>query len=98
MGARLTTESVHFASQGTRCAGWLTLPGGSGQHPGVVLVHSLGAAHEMLMAQYDQRFAASGLATPAFHYRHFDGDHFQIYHPRWRPSCSPSKPHSFRNS
>ncbi|BBX63509.1 hypothetical protein MSAS_26830 [Mycobacterium saskatchewanense] len=80
MGARLTTERVHFASQGTRCAGWLAFPGGSGPHPGVVLVHGLGATHEMLTAQYDQRFAASRLATPAFDYRHSGGDHFRTYH------------------
>ncbi|MEE6175114.1 alpha/beta hydrolase [Mycobacterium sp. 050134] len=70
MGAQLTTERVHFDSHGTRCAGWLTLPAGVGPHPGVVLVHGLGATHEMSMAQYEQHFAASGLATLAFDYRH----------------------------
>jgi uncharacterized protein len=70
MNAAATTVRVSFDSQGTACAGWLTLPDRAGPHPGVVLAHGLGATHDMLMAQYEQHFARSGLATLAFDYRH----------------------------
>jgi uncharacterized protein len=69
MGASYDTARVHFRSGGVRCAGWLTLPGGPGPHPAVVLAHGLGATHEMLLAQYEQHFAAAGIATLAFDYR-----------------------------
>jgi pimeloyl-ACP methyl ester carboxylesterase len=70
MSAPVDTTRVSFASRGTRCAGWLTLPEGPGPHPGVVLAHGLGATHDMLMSQYEQHFADSGIATLAFDYRH----------------------------
>ena len=70
MNAPVRTARVSFTSHGTTCAGWLTLPDGVGPHPGVVLAHGLGATHDMLMAQYEQHFARSGLATLAFDYRH----------------------------
>jgi pimeloyl-ACP methyl ester carboxylesterase len=70
MNTPVKTARVSFASRGTRCAGWLTLPDCPGPHPGVVLAHGLGATHEMLMAQYEQHFARCGLATLAFDYRH----------------------------
>lgn len=52
----------------------------------------------MLTAQYDQRFAASRLATPAFDYRHPAAITSGLTIAHQRPSCSPSKPHSFRTS
>ena len=64
------TTAVEFVSQGTRCAGWLTLPPGPAPHPGIVLAHGLGATHDMVLAQYEQHFAQSGIATMAFDYRH----------------------------
>ncbi|MGE2816400.1 alpha/beta hydrolase [Mycobacterium heidelbergense] len=70
MTASLDTARVSFVSHGTRCAGWLTLPIGPGPHPGLVLAHGLGATHGMLLAQYEQHFAAAGIATLAFDYRH----------------------------
>jgi pimeloyl-ACP methyl ester carboxylesterase len=70
MNASVKTARVSFASQGIPCAGWLTLPDGPGPHPGVVLAHGLGATHDMLLTQYEQHFARSGLATLAFDYRH----------------------------
>ncbi|MGV9818695.1 alpha/beta hydrolase [Nocardia xishanensis] len=70
MSVPVNTARVSFASHGTRCAGWLTLPDGPGPHPAVVLAHGLGATHDMLMSQYEQHFARSGLATLAFDYRH----------------------------
>ena len=49
----IPTERVDFESRGTRCAAWLTLPAGAGPHPAVVLVHGLGATHDMMLAQYE---------------------------------------------
>jgi uncharacterized protein len=69
MTAAYHTTRVSFMSRGTRCAGWLTLPEGPGPHPGLVLAHGLGATHGMLLSQYEQHFARSGVATLAFDYR-----------------------------
>lgn len=66
----LPTARSDFALAGERCAAWLTLPAGPGPHPAVVLVHGLGATHEMMLAQYEQHFAAAGIATLAFDYLH----------------------------
>src|ERR1700748_1445380 len=70
MSAAGNTTRLSFFSRGTRCTGWLTLPSGPGPHPGVVLAHGLGATHGMLLAQYEQHFAAAGIATLAFDYRY----------------------------
>jgi uncharacterized protein len=70
MSAGYDTARVSFRSGGIRCTGWLTLPDGPGPHPGLVLAHGLGATHEMLLAQYEQQFAAVGVATLAFDYRY----------------------------
>ena len=70
MTVTIPTQRVDFDSRGTRCAAWLTLPAGAGPHPAVVLVHGLGATHDMMLAQYEQHFAAAGIATLAFDYRH----------------------------
>jgi pimeloyl-ACP methyl ester carboxylesterase len=67
---KLPTRRVDFTSDGTTCAAWLTLPARRGPHPAVVLVHGLGATHDMMLAQYEQHFAATGIATLAFDYRH----------------------------
>ena len=69
MPTTVPTERLDFTSRGTRCSAWLTLPAGDGPHPGLVLVHGLGATHEMMLAQYEQHFAAAGIATLAFDYR-----------------------------
>lgn len=70
MKTRYRTIRLDFASRGTRCAAWLTLPDEPGPHPGLVLAHGLGATHGMLLAQYEQHFAAAGIATLAFDYRY----------------------------
>jgi pimeloyl-ACP methyl ester carboxylesterase len=70
MTVTIPTERVDFDSRGTRCAAWLTLPAGAGPHPAVVLVHGLGATHDMMLGQYEQHFAAAGIATLAFDYRY----------------------------
>src|SRR4051812_2247096 len=69
MPATIPTDRVDFSSRGIRCAAWLTLPSAPGPHPAVVLAHGLGATHEMMLAQYEQHFAAAGIATVAFDYR-----------------------------
>jgi pimeloyl-ACP methyl ester carboxylesterase len=69
MPTTIPTERVDFRSRGTRCAAWLTLPEGPGPHPAIVLVHGLGATHDMMLAQYEQHFAVAGIASLAFDYR-----------------------------
>ena len=70
MTETIPTRRVDLRSDGTRCAAGLTLPAGTGPHPAVVLVHGLGATHDMMLRQYEQHFAAAGIATLAFDYRH----------------------------
>jgi pimeloyl-ACP methyl ester carboxylesterase len=70
MPTTIPTQRVDFSCRGTRCAAWLTLPAGPGPHPAVVLVHGLGATHDMMLPQYEQHFAAAGIATLAFDYRY----------------------------
>ena len=65
----IPTHRVDFPSGGVRCAAWLTVPPTPGPHPAVVLVHGLGATHDMMLRQYEQHFAAAGIATLAFDYR-----------------------------
>jgi pimeloyl-ACP methyl ester carboxylesterase len=69
MPVTIPTHRVDFHSGGVRCAGWLTLSAGPGPHPAVVLVHGFGATHDMMLPQYEQHFAAAGIATLAFDYR-----------------------------
>jgi pimeloyl-ACP methyl ester carboxylesterase len=69
MQATIPTNRVGFLSGGTRCAAWLTLPHGAGPHAAVVLVHGFGATRDMMLPQYEQYFAAAGIATVAFDYR-----------------------------
>lgn len=66
----IPSKRADFCSGGVRCAAWLTLPTGDGPHPAVVLVHGLGATREMMLPQYEQHFAAAGIATLSFDYRH----------------------------
>ena len=69
MPTTIPTERIDFCLRDTRCAAWLTLPPGKGPHPAVVLVHGLGATRDMMLPQYEQHFAAEGIATLAFDYR-----------------------------
>ncbi|MEV4645789.1 alpha/beta fold hydrolase [Saccharopolyspora sp. NPDC049357] len=64
------TIRTSFPSGRDHCAAWLTLPGGPGPHPVVVLVHGGGATHEMMLGQYETWFAEAGLAVLAFDFRH----------------------------
>ncbi|MGW0215822.1 alpha/beta hydrolase [Micromonospora chokoriensis] len=65
-----TTLANSFTVDGIRCAAWITMPEGPGPHPAVVLAHGLGATHDIMLSQYEQNFAAAGIATLAFDYRH----------------------------
>ena len=69
MPVTIPTHRIDFHSGGIRCAGWLTLPPGTGPHPAVVLAHGFGATHDMMLPRYEQHFAAAGIATLAFDYR-----------------------------
>jgi len=64
------TFKTSFTSSGARCAAWLTLPERPGPHPALVLAHGFGANHTMAIERYEQHFAAAGIATLAFDYRH----------------------------
>jgi len=69
MTSAIPVEQLDFASGGDRCAAWLTLPTLPGPHPAVVLVHGLGATRDMMLPQYEQHFAAAGIAVLSFDYR-----------------------------
>jgi dienelactone hydrolase len=63
-----------FASEGTRCAGWLFLPEraeGAARPPIVVMAHGFGGQREMRLPAYAEHFAARGLAVLVFDYRCF---------------------------
>jgi pimeloyl-ACP methyl ester carboxylesterase len=66
----IQTTSSTFSSRGIRCACWVTHPQGPGPHPALVLAHGFGANHTMALQTYEQHFAAAGIATLAFDYRH----------------------------
>ena len=69
MPTTIPTQRVDFRSRGTRCAAWLTLPPGQARTRPSCCVHGLGATHDMMLPQYEQHFAAAGIATLAFDYR-----------------------------
>ena len=69
MPVTIPTQRVDFQSGGIRCAAWLTMPSGDAPHPAVVLVHGFGATHDMMLPQYEQHFAAAGIATMWLDYR-----------------------------
>jgi pimeloyl-ACP methyl ester carboxylesterase len=64
------TARTSFMSCAARCAAWLTLPERPGPHPALVLAHGFGANHTMAIGRYQRHFAAAGIATLAFDYRH----------------------------
>jgi hypothetical protein len=53
-----------------------------------LFAHGLGATHDMMLAQYEQHFAAAGIATLAFDYRHTSDSDGQ---PRQRISMSAQR-------
>jgi pimeloyl-ACP methyl ester carboxylesterase len=65
-----STTAMSFPSAGQRCAAWLTLPNGPGPHPVTVFAHGFGANHTMALRRYEEHFAAAGIGTLAFDYRH----------------------------
>jgi dienelactone hydrolase len=64
-------QDVSFASAGTTCRGWLTLPATAGGKPVplVLMAHGFGGTRDMHLEQYAQRFNAAGMATLIFDYR-----------------------------
>lgn len=70
MPTKPVTIPTVFVSHGVRCAAWLTCPQQPGPHPVLVLAHGFGANHTMALGRYEQHFAAAGIATLAFDYRH----------------------------
>ncbi|GAA3527829.1 alpha/beta fold hydrolase [Aeromicrobium panaciterrae] len=66
-----TRHNVSFASGKDTCAAWLYLPDGVEAPPIVILGHGLGATRDMRLDAFAERFAAAGIASLAFTYRHF---------------------------
>jgi dienelactone hydrolase len=62
---------VQFPAGDARCAAWLYRPVGVERPPVAVLGHGFGATREMRLDAYAERFAAAGLASLVFTYRHF---------------------------
>jgi dienelactone hydrolase len=71
IGAGLRREEVEIPSGGERLAAWLYRPeAGGGRAPGLVLMHGLTAIRDAQLDRYCERFAAAGLASLAFDFRH----------------------------
>ena len=66
-----TEKTVSFYSDALRLAGVLTLPGGPGTHPAVVLCHGFTGIKELILPYYARRFEEAGFAALAFDYRGF---------------------------
>lgn len=66
----MITTTLTFPTPDGSCTGWLTIPDQPGPHPVLVLAHGFGANHSMALATYERHFAAAGIATLAFDYRH----------------------------
>jgi len=64
-------QDIEIRSEGQRCDGWLYLPDGPGPHPCVVVAHGIGAIRQVRLSAYAERFAAAGIATLTFDYRHW---------------------------
>jgi len=67
----MNRTDVSFASHGTVCRAWLYHPAGALPAPCVVMAHGFGATRDASLAPYAERFAAAGIATLLFDYRHF---------------------------
>ena len=66
-----TKHETSFDSEGIGCAGWLFVPDSADRPcPGVVMAHGIGAVKENDIEVYAERFAAAGLVTLVFDYRH----------------------------
>jgi fermentation-respiration switch protein FrsA (DUF1100 family) len=65
-------SDVSFASAGTRCAAWLYRPTDrSDPLPCVILAHGFSATRHERIPAFAEHFAANGLASLCFDYRHF---------------------------
>ena len=73
-GSALSYEKrgKQFQSQGTRCFGWLWLPGEhTGPPPVVIMAHGYGAQMDFGLPAFAERFVNAGLAVFMFDYRNF---------------------------
>jgi len=67
-----TRIDVDFEVDGTRCAAWLFRPeGGDAPPPVVVMAHGFSGTREVRLPAYAECFAAHGIASFVFDYRHF---------------------------
>lgn len=67
-----STAPETFDTGAGRCAVWVNTPAGPGPHPAVLLVHGLGATHEMALPNYERWFSEAGMVVVSFDYR-FNG-------------------------
>lgn len=66
-----TTTTVSFDSDGAACAGNLYLPEGlEPPHPCVVMANGFSGTMDWILPGFAERFAAAGIATLIFDYRH----------------------------
>jgi uncharacterized protein len=70
LGALTPRHDLTFESHGLRCAAWLFVPDRT-PAPCVVMAHGFAATRRDSLAGYAERFAAAGLGTLLFDYRHF---------------------------
>jgi alpha-beta hydrolase superfamily lysophospholipase len=70
----MSTERVHFYSEGSRLAGMLYLPESTSpekKRAGIVLCHGFTGIKESILPQYAEAFAEAGLVALTFDYRGF---------------------------
>jgi pimeloyl-ACP methyl ester carboxylesterase len=77
---------LRFPCGTSRCAGWLFLPAAEQAPPIVAMAHGFAGTREVALPFFAERFAAAGLASFVFDYRHFGasgGEPRQLVDP-WR--------------
>jgi fermentation-respiration switch protein FrsA (DUF1100 family) len=78
---RVERADLFFESQGELCPAWLYVPSeGVAPHPCVVLAHGLTAVREARLDAYAEHFAAAGIASLVFDYRHFGASGGELRH------------------
>lgn len=71
--ARITSEAVNFASEGTLCAGRIWRPAAPGPAPAVLLANGLSGTQDWIVPDFARRFAEAGVAAMVFDYRYHGG-------------------------
>ena len=81
----MTRTDVEFtAHDGTALRGWLYVPDGGGQHPGIAMAHGFSATKEMGLDGYADVFVSGGLAVLVYDHRCLgasDGEPRQLVDP-----------------